>query len=131
MALPQVFFRLFIPLGNWRGWFFTFHGPCLSTDSAAPPYLCQDSSHLLLAPGQRQQVEFDFTALTFPKPESVGFKYRLHGLDADWVEVGSRRVAHYAQVPPGNDRFQVLACNSDGIWNETGAALELTIEGYW
>ena len=36
MALPQVFFRLFIPLGNWRGWFFTFHGLCLST--FLPPF---------------------------------------------------------------------------------------------
>jgi len=106
-------------------------GTPASSDSAVPLDLCQDARHLRLAPGQRQQVEFDFTALTFTKPESVGFKYRLHGLDADWVEAGSRRVANYAQVPPGHYRFQVVACNSDGVWNETGAALELTAEPYW
>jgi signal transduction histidine kinase len=106
-------------------------GTLASSDSAAPLELCQGDAHLRLPPGQRQQVEFDFTALTFTKPESIGFKYRLHGLDTDWVKAGTQRVANYAQVPPGHYHFQVLACNSDGVWNETGAALELTAEPYW
>ena len=86
--------------------------------------------HLRLPPGQRR-VEFAFTALTFTKPEAVGFKYRLNGLDADWVEAGTRRAATYAQLPPGHYRFQVMACNSDGEWNEKEATLELTAEPYW
>ena len=106
-------------------------GSLASSPSPAPLELCQGDAHLHLAPGQRQQVEFDFTALTFIKPEAIGFKYRLHGLDSDWVEAGSRRSATYAQIPPGHYRFQVTACNSDGVWNETGAALKLTVEPYW
>ena len=86
--------------------------------------------HLRLPPGQRR-VEFAFTALTFTKPESTGFKYRLRGLDADWVEAGTRRVATYAQLPPGHYHFEVTACHSDGVWNETGATLDLTAEPYW
>jgi len=105
-------------------------GTPASSDSAAPLELGQGAVHLHLSPGQRH-VEFDFTALTFTKPESIEFKYRLRGLDADWVEAGTRRVATYAQVPPGHHHFQVLACNSDGVWNETGAELELTAEPYW
>ena len=106
-------------------------GSLASSPSPAPLELCQGNAHLRLAPGQRQQVEFDFTALTFIKPEAVGFKYRLHGLDSDWVEAGARRVATYAQIPPGHYHFQVTACNSDGVWNESGAALELTAEPFW
>jgi len=105
-------------------------GTLASSNSAAPLELCQGGVHLRLPPGQRQ-VEFAFTALTFTKPETIGFKYRLHGLDADWVEAGTRRVATYAQILPGHYRFEVTACNSDGVWNETGAALELTAEPYW
>ena len=47
------------------------------------------------------------------------------------VEAGSRRVASYPHVPPGHYRFQVLACNSDGVWNETGATVDLTVEPDW
>jgi signal transduction histidine kinase len=55
----------------------------------------------------------------------------LHGLDKDWVEAGHRRVAAYPQVPAGDYRFQVLACNSDGVWNESGAAVALTVMPNW
>jgi len=106
-------------------------GSLTSSSSPAPLQLYQGDAHLHLAPSQRQQVEFDFTALTFIKPEAIGFKYRLHGLDSDWVEAGTRRSASYAQIPPGHYRFQVTACNSDGVWNETGAALKLTVQPYW
>jgi signal transduction histidine kinase/ligand-binding sensor domain-containing protein len=105
-------------------------GTLAAADSAAALELCQGDAHLHLAPGQRQ-IEFDFTALTFTKPSSIWFKYRLHGLDTTWVEADTRRVATYAQVPPGHYRFQVLACNSDGVWNETGATLDLIVEPYW
>ncbi|MCX6880017.1 MAG: triple tyrosine motif-containing protein [Verrucomicrobia bacterium] len=97
---------------------------------ATPLDLRQEAAHLRLAPGQRQ-VEFVFTALSFTMPESINFKYRLDGLDKDWVDAGTRRVASYPLLPPGDYRFQVCACNRDGVWNETGASLALTAEAYW
>ncbi|MEI7902654.1 MAG: triple tyrosine motif-containing protein, partial [bacterium] len=104
--------------------------PLTSPDAAAPVELRQSGARVRLPPGQRQ-VEFVFTALSFKMPESLGFRYRLHGLDKEWVEAGTRRTASYPHLPPGDYRFQVTACNSDGVWNETGAALELTAEPYW
>lgn len=85
----------------------------------------------LSLPAGHRRVEFAFTAPTSAKPESIGVKYRLGGLDQDWVEAGASRQATYAQLPPGHYRFEVRACNSDGVWNNNGAALELTAEPYW
>ena len=87
-------------------------------------------STLRLAPGPRQ-VEFSFTASSLLMPESVGFKYRLQGLDKGWVNAGMRRTADYSQLVPGHYWFQVAACNSRGAWNEGAAALELVVEPYW
>lgn len=81
---------------------------------------------LRLAPG-RHTLEFHFTGLSFDAPDRVRFRYRLEGLDQDWVEAGTRRVAFYSSVPPGSYRFQVIACNGDGVWNEDGASLSLTV----
>ncbi len=81
---------------------------------------------LRLAPG-RHTLEFRFTGLSFDAPERVRFRYRLEGLDPHWVEAGTRRVAFYSFVPPGTYRFQVIACNGDGIWNQDGASLMLTV----
>ena len=76
-------------------------------------------AHLPPGPGE---LEIHYTALSYIAPEKVLFKYRLEGIDAGWVDAGQRRFAHYASLPPGSYRFQVIACNNDGIWNEMGAS---------
>lgn len=82
------------------------------------------TDYLQLAPG-RHTVEIRYTGFSFDAPERVRFRYRLEGLDANWVEAGTRRVAFYSFVPPGTYHFQVIACNGDGAWNEKGALLTL------
>jgi len=101
-----------------------------SPHAAVPLELARADTHLHLAPGQRR-VEFAFTALTLTKPETIGFRYRLHPVDKDWVEVGTLRSATYAQIPPGHYHFDVSACNNEGVWNPSGAVLDLTAEPYW
>jgi len=73
-----------------------------------------------LSPSARE-FRFEYTALSFAAPEKVKFRYKLEGLDDKWIEAGTRRVAFYNKIPPGNYRFRVVACNSDGVWNESGA----------
>jgi signal transduction histidine kinase len=86
---------------------------------------------LSLAPG-KHVLEFRYTGLSFDTPDRVRFRYRLDALDQNWVEAGTRRVAFYNFVPPGSYRFQVVACNGDGIWNENGAGLLVTVRRhYW
>ena len=42
---------------------------------------------LHLSPG-KHRLEFRYTGLNFDAPERVRFRYRLEGLDSDWVEAG-------------------------------------------
>jgi signal transduction histidine kinase len=79
-----------------------------------------------VAPGQRG-LEINYTGLSLLKSEQVQFKYRLEGLDAEWVDVGTRRVANFPYLPPGGYRFRVIAANSDGVWNNEGAALDIFV----
>jgi ligand-binding sensor domain-containing protein/two-component sensor histidine kinase len=81
-------------------------------------------------PGHHR-LELRFTGLSFVAPEKVRFRYRLQGLDANWIDAGSRRVASYAHLPPGKYRFDVTACNNDGIWNQTGASLAIAVLPPW
>jgi len=75
----------------------------------------------------RGELEFRYTALSFQAPESCRFRYKLEGVDSEWVEAGTRRVAHYNNVYPGHYRFLVAACNKEGIWNETGDGLSMDL----
>ena len=60
--------------------------------------------------------------MTFINAERMVFRYRLDGIDRDWVYAGTRRLAHYADIPPGNYGFSVLAANSDGLDRRPGHA---------
>ncbi|MCP5051950.1 MAG: response regulator, partial [bacterium] len=83
-----------------------------------------------LSPGVKR-LEFHYTGLSFPVPERVRFRFKLEGLDEDWQDVGTRRVAYYNQLPPGNYTFRVTACNNDGTWNETGTAVSFHQKPYF
>jgi ligand-binding sensor domain-containing protein/signal transduction histidine kinase len=70
---------------------------------------------------------FEFAALDFSQPEKNQYAYKLEGLEADWVEAGTRRYAHYTNLAPGEYVFRVKASNNDGLWNEQGAAFGIKI----
>jgi signal transduction histidine kinase/ligand-binding sensor domain-containing protein len=81
---------------------------------------------LRIPPG-RNRFEFSYTALSLTAPEKVRFKYRIAGLEKDWVDAGSKRVANYSFLPPGEYKFEAIACNNNGVWNETGVSLPFVL----
>jgi signal transduction histidine kinase/ligand-binding sensor domain-containing protein len=87
----------------------------------------QDSKLAIrVEPGQ-DAFEIEYTALSFINSENLRFKYKLDGADQEWVDAGTRRTAYYSYVPPGEYTFRVIAANADGVWNETGASVRITI----
>lgn len=74
-----------------------------------------------------RDLQISYTALSLAIPERVKFRYRLEGTNMGWQDVGMRREAYFTGLPPGNYRFQVIASNDAGVWNETGAALAFVI----
>jgi diguanylate cyclase (GGDEF)-like protein len=72
-------------------------------------------------PAGKHRLEVRFSALSLVAPDKVRFKYRMEGFDPDWVDGGGKREAVYTGLPPGRYTFRVIACNNDGVWNETGA----------
>jgi C4-dicarboxylate-specific signal transduction histidine kinase len=56
----------------------------------------------------------------------------LEGFDQDWRYVdASDRSATYTKLPPGSYTFRVKASNNDGVWNEQGASIAITIIPPW
>jgi signal transduction histidine kinase/streptogramin lyase len=78
-------------------------------------------------PPGNNRFEFLYTGLSLVAPEKVKFKYRLDGLEKVWVDAGTNRTASYSFVPPGRYTFHVIACNNDGIWNDTGQTMAITV----
>ena len=78
-----------------------------------------------------ERIQFRYAGLSLVAPEKVRFRCQLVGFDHGWVELGNKRIASYAQVPPGHYQFRVSACNNDGVWNPTGASVALVVIPFW
>ena len=75
---------------------------------------------------------FQFAALDFTAPQKNRYAYRLEGFDRDWQYAdAARRFATYTNLDPGAYTFRVRASNNDGVWNEQGVVLHVTVTPPW
>jgi len=99
-----------------------------SQDAGSPLVHAIERTEALTLDHQRLLFSFEFTGLHFADPERNRYAYMLEGYDADWIYVDAdNRVATYTRPPAGDYVFRVKAANQDGVWNEQGARLRLTI----
>jgi ligand-binding sensor domain-containing protein/signal transduction histidine kinase len=89
------------------------------------------SDSLTLA--HRQSIfTLEFAALSYIAPEMNRYRYRLESLEGQWNEVdGGRRSATYTNLPAGKYTFQVQGSNNDGVWNNKGVSLAITVLPPW
>jgi signal transduction histidine kinase len=81
----------------------------------------------IVLPHDANFVSFEFASLDYMDPTKNQYAYRMEKLDPDWVYAGNRRYADYPNMGPGEYVFRVRGSNSDGVWNEEGATVRLTI----
>jgi signal transduction histidine kinase/CheY-like chemotaxis protein len=131
-------------------WFVTMKGAAVMDPGAMqvnplpPPVFIEEiivdnkESHLLFPAAEKkvfppghERFEFKYAALSYLSPERVKFKYILEGFDTEWQDAGTQRTAHYTKIPPGNYTFRVIACNDQGVWNETGASFSFYLGAFF
>ncbi|MEW5798133.1 MAG: two-component regulator propeller domain-containing protein [Bacteroidota bacterium] len=69
----------------------------------------------------------EFAALEFSAPLKNKYAYKLEGFNDDWIYSGTQRQATYTNLDPGEYTFRVKASNGDGVWNDKGTSLAITI----
>lgn len=91
-----------------------------------------NQTQVLTFPHFQNSLSFEFSALSYVAPTKNRYRYRLEGFDMGWREVGSNeRLAVYTGLPAGNYQFQVQGSNEDGVWNDQGTHLKITITPPW
>ncbi len=87
-------------------------------------------SAITLQPGQ-SNIAIEYTGLSLTKSEQVKFKYKLEGLEENWVEAGTRRTVDYSYLPAGSYTFRLIAANANGVWNNEGTALRIIVRPFF
>jgi len=78
-------------------------------------------------PPDKELLEIHYTSLDLAAADQALFRYRLEGHETAWTFAQNRRVANYTKLPPRHYQFHVQACNEDGVWNEAGGMLLVTV----
>jgi len=73
---------------------------------------------------------FDFTPLQYRDEGAIRYRYRLQGLDQDWV-IASGSTAHYPDVPAGPHRFQFQTLDKTSGQQSPMQELEFVILPPW
>ena len=81
-------------------------------------------------PAKDHSLVLGFAGLSFTNERAVRFRYRLNGLDEDWVKTSERHV-RYPNPPPGRYTFEVLARSPDGVWSARPATLSFRVLPPW
>ena len=86
----------------------------------------------LRVPSGRRGFSIEFAALDFSSPARNAHRYRLDGVDEDWVDTPPEaRVAAYGNLWPGRYRFVMQGSNRNGEWSEPRDALTVVVEPRW
>ncbi|MCX6583663.1 MAG: response regulator [Candidatus Aminicenantes bacterium] len=72
-------------------------------------------------------ISFEFAALDYAAPTKNRYRYKLVGVDREWIDAGANRFANYTELKGGNYVFRVIGSNSDGTWNEAGTSIRIII----
>ena len=76
-------------------------------------------------------LTLEFSSLDFTASAQNKYRYQLVGVDKDWVESGTRRTATYLHLPAGKYIFKVQGSNSQAIWSNKIAELQITVLPPW
>jgi signal transduction histidine kinase/ligand-binding sensor domain-containing protein len=71
--------------------------------------------------------EFEFAALSYFRSDKNQYAYWLEGFDNDWSYIGAKRFGRYTNLPGGTYTLHLKGANNDGVWNEAGISIQITI----
>ncbi len=77
-------------------------------------------------------IGFEFSGLHYINPAANEYRCKLVGYDDSWRELGREHKVTYTNLNHGQYTFLASASNGDGVWNNEGLKIQLTIRpAYW
>jgi signal transduction histidine kinase/ligand-binding sensor domain-containing protein len=80
---------------------------------------------------EQSVLSFSVAIMDFTAPEKNMYAYMLENFDRHWVYPDKIGEVTYTNLEPGKYVFHVKGSNNDGLWNETGTSLRITILPPW
>ncbi len=76
-------------------------------------------------------VSLDFAALSYFNNSENQYRYKLEGFNKNWIQLGNNHTVTFTNLSQGDYILRVIGSNDDGVWNEKGASLSITVSPPW
>ncbi len=76
-------------------------------------------------------LSFEFAALSYRNTFKNKYAYKLEGFNDNWIRLGTKRDITFTNIDPGEYTLRVKGSNNDGVWNEEGASLKISVTPPW
>jgi signal transduction histidine kinase/ligand-binding sensor domain-containing protein/CheY-like chemotaxis protein len=88
------------------------------------------ADHMAVVPYRDRTLSAKLSVLTFLSEGDILCRYRLVGLDGDWVETKQREI-RFSNLPHGNFVLEAVARNAAGLWSAVPARIPFEIRPPW
>lgn len=75
---------------------------------------------------KQNNLGFTLSLLSMASPANNERWYKLEGYDTEWQKADGASV-HYTNIPAGDYTLRIKGVDSNGLWNDTHAPLEITV----
>ncbi len=75
-------------------------------------------------------VTIEFAAGDLLNSDKIKYAYKLEKLYTQWFYTNENKVV-FNTLPPGSYTLFIKTCNSEGIWNDEAATLDITVSPPW
>jgi ligand-binding sensor domain-containing protein/signal transduction histidine kinase len=89
--------------------------------------LAPERDGVLRAKSGARSYQIHFSSPNILAPGRLRFRYKMDGLDKDWLEAGSERTAQFNRLAPGRYRFRVEASGPDQAWQPAASPLRVEV----
>jgi two-component sensor histidine kinase/ligand-binding sensor domain-containing protein len=94
-------------------------------DSISPWFNVPTSA---VIPYNKNQITFEFSAISKTFPDNIKYSFMLEGFDTDWSPPDNNTSASYSNLPAGSYLFKVRSLNKSGIWSTDTAQFSFFIK---
>ena len=82
-------------------------------------------------PYDKSNFSFRFSAFDFKDPDKSQYEVRLLPLESTWRPIEGDPTVNYFQLPPGDYTLEVRGADSNGVWAEETAKMDIAIAPPW
>lgn len=77
-------------------------------------------------------ISFEFAALDFSDPGNNRYAYKLEPENKEWINIGHKHDLAFPSLQPGQYTFRIKGSNNEGVWNEKGTSVSITVSSpFW